>query len=484
MHAPVRPYLSAGVALAGASVIAVAPIAAPTPPSIHVANLEARLAAASILNIPVNLIEDVANIPNNENNALNTLARSLLFTGTWWVGTPTNIWGWDPGDPTHVQALAQLFVPFPAISGPLADQLSGFLAAELPVNPACGAFTCPPLVPLQPITGIAPLDIALWWPGILTGVVSFPLLDNWFRIPITTLVSGYFFDPNAPGSTDPAGPVQGGFGFPGTNPDALMPWAGTTFQLDLTAPITSFINSLMQDPQGVTLPDPSAIAQNLTAVLAGLVVDFNPFVQGSPLCSTCTGEQTTEQILRMIQAMDPTNDLINSWLNGEGGHLTVFPPGSDPPSSPQTTSQVQQLASATSIPSPTQNSVMTNVNAAPIAPDAQVTEAPANAATVLGAVPNKADSNAGQTLDSTSAPVDRPKPTTAASTNVTTDGNKAEPGQVDASGTTSSGGGLAGAVKSVTSQISSTVSKVTDGLKGGTKTGTTSTGGTGRHRAE
>ena len=120
----VRMAATAGVALLGASVIAVTPaVAAAPPPEIRVASAEVHLAAAaSLLNVPVNLIIDIVNIPYNEVEALNYGARSLLFSGPWFVVSPTNIWGVDPGDPAHFMAVVNLLVPFPALSGMGLDQ--------------------------------------------------------------------------------------------------------------------------------------------------------------------------------------------------------------------------------------------------------------------------------------------------------------------------------------------------------------------------
>ena len=123
----------------------------------------------------------------------------------------------------------------------------------------------------------------------------------------------------------------------------------------------------------------------------------------------------------------------------------------------------------------TPNLITVNLDAAPAAPDSQVTKdvstqaqqdvqsitpaatgAPADAA----AVPNNTDTEAGQTL----------------ATDTTRDGNMAVPGKVGGNGTNSRGG-LRGALRSAADQISSSISKVTGGLTGGTKTGETSTDG-------
>ena len=61
MTAAVRPFVTAGVALVGASVIAVTPIA-PPPPDIRVANPAMRLTAAEVPGV----IAAIANIPAYE----------------------------------------------------------------------------------------------------------------------------------------------------------------------------------------------------------------------------------------------------------------------------------------------------------------------------------------------------------------------------------------------------------------------------------
>ena len=93
MKTAVRRHIAAGIALAGATAIAVAPIAPPppTPPAIHAANLEVRL-ANSIFNIPTNLFNAIANIPYSETQALNQFSASLFYTGNWFAPSATNIW--------------------------------------------------------------------------------------------------------------------------------------------------------------------------------------------------------------------------------------------------------------------------------------------------------------------------------------------------------------------------------------------------------
>jgi hypothetical protein len=318
----VRPYVVSGVATMAASVIAVTPIA-PPPPEIHFANPEVRLAvaSASIANIPTNLIYAIANVPYSEVQALDYLAKSLLFTGNWFVGSSTNIWGTDPADPGHWKAVTDLLVPFPALSGPAGDQLAMWWATQYVVNAACDAVTCPPVVPLQPITGITALDRTIWAGAILLGY-PFPLLEGMFRVGPLELLSGYTFGD----VVDNSGPVFSYFGFEGTHPgpngEPLMPWSGTTFTLNPLAGWENFFNSLMAPPpspaDGIHIPSGLDLSQALAAVLAGLVVDFNPFELGSPFClGQCALPEalTTVGIVKSILAWSPGNPVITEWLS-------------------------------------------------------------------------------------------------------------------------------------------------------------------------
>jgi len=346
----VRPHTAAAaaVALAGASVIAVAPAAPPPksqPVEIDVASPEVRLAAASLLNVPINLITDIINIPYNEVQALNELSSSLFFSGPWFVVSATNIWGVDPGDPGHFMSTIDVLVPFPALSGlgldqsdtnGLGQQVWHFVAAELPVNKFCDADGCAPGVPISPITGITSVDQTLWGLALTFGLygfapgawVQFPLYKDWFSVPLSELLSGYTFGPDQPGYVDPSGPVFPGFGFAGTtvgpNGENLMPWANTTFQLDLTKPFQNYFNHLMADPatNPIRLPSLEEIGRTIQTLLAAAVVAFDPLTPGSGLCTGGLGNCSWlppaldyPGIVRFIGSVWPGNTLIDQWLN-------------------------------------------------------------------------------------------------------------------------------------------------------------------------
>lgn len=350
MATGLRRYLLAGLALNTAVAIAVA--APPTDPGTGPA--VTLTSGESLLNVGLNLLQDIVNIPYNEVQALTTTAQSLLFTGPWFVGSPTNVWGEDPGDPGHFEAVIQLFVPFPELSGlghegdysypGLGQQLAMLAAVEIPAHPSCQSLDCLPMVPTSPITGFTWIDQAVWTLLIATFVQKIPVFENWFQVPLAELTTGdgYYFDPAAPGSFN-SGPAYEypGFPWPGTQQVTaadgtehyLMPWAGTNFVWDPAAPFENYFNSLLQpfDPGEFQLPDLVEFARAVQAVAAGVFLDFNPFVTGSPLCpGPCTlpgDEQTYHAVIAAIDALWPGNKLLETWLSVyEAGTANVSTP--------------------------------------------------------------------------------------------------------------------------------------------------------------
>src|ERR1700748_1261780 len=203
MQVAARPCVMAGAILATASLVAVTPIAQR---AIHLPTLsiEIQLVDESLLNIPMNLLTDIANIPYNEVQALNSVAGSLFFGGNWWGPSATNVWGIDPGDPTHVALGTNFFAPFPELNeglGGLQYQITGLLAAELPVSASCDAEACAPMTPPDVITGSTSIDRTIGFLEALTGQREFGLFDNWFKVPLADLINGYTFDD----ATDPSG---------------------------------------------------------------------------------------------------------------------------------------------------------------------------------------------------------------------------------------------------------------------------------------
>jgi hypothetical protein len=294
-----------------------------------------RLAAATgnILNVPLNLAIDLLNVPDSEIQAIDMLARAQMFSGPWFVVGPTNIWGVDPGDPGRFMSLVGIAVPFTALNGinynpndqrGLGQQVWMLVAAELPVTAACDVNGCMPTVPTSPITGIRGIDSALWSLAILTGMVKFPLFDNLLKVPLSELINGYTFGPGTPDYADPDGPVYPGLGFPGTtvgpNGENLMPWANTTFKLDLFKPFANYFDHLMADPSTnpIRLPDLVGLGRTLQTFAAGMVIAFDPITPGSGVCPNACANLPAQfdypAVVKFIGDLWPGNENIDEWL--------------------------------------------------------------------------------------------------------------------------------------------------------------------------
>lgn len=348
----VRPYLTAGVALIAASTVtatAVAPVEPPRPvqaetrTQLDIRSADVRLtAASSILNIPLNLLVDIINMPHSELQAFELLANAQLWGGNWLVTGPSNVWGTDPADAARFVAAAAMLIPIPALSGfdteisaanPLGvlggngigQQFWRFMAAEVAVNPNCDAEGCVPTTPMSPITGIRGIDILVWSALMFTGLVDVPMISDWFKVPLPKLVNGNF-DPAIVQVESPSGEIYtlDGFGIPGTvkgpNGENLLPWAGTPINLNPAKPFRNWFNHLMADPAGNPIKPPSLeqFGRALQTLAAGIHVGFDPFTPGSVLCPNyCTGvtpEQDYPAIVEKIGSLWPGNEKIDTWL--------------------------------------------------------------------------------------------------------------------------------------------------------------------------
>jgi hypothetical protein len=346
MQAASRQYVLTAAALAATGAFVAAPFASllrqPSQPPVR--HLETRLVDESVANIPINLFDDILNIPYNEVQGFNIGAASLFDTGTWWVPGSTNVWGIDPGDITHIAGIFGFF-PFPTFDDGVGGwdyQIDGLLAAELPANASCDAATCAPIVPPDVISGNASEDRTIGLIDSLGGSNELGLFANWFHVPLSELASGYTFDEaDDPGVIDPSGPADPTFGFPleggsTTNPfegptnlvdgQNQMPWDGTTYTLNLAQPFENFYDSLLQTPStsgidgtGVEIPTFESFIESLQSGLAGLVIDFDPVTEGSPVCpATCDIPEafTIPALVEDIEKLDPNNTEIPEWLAG------------------------------------------------------------------------------------------------------------------------------------------------------------------------
>ncbi len=354
MQAVSRPYALAAAVLAATSAVVAIPLAS-HPFQLPIRSIETRLVSGDIANIPTNLFDDIMNIPYNEINGggLASVANSMFFTGTWWVPSSSNLWGIDPGDPTHV-ALIDNFFPFTAFTQGFTNsagvyepglnyELDGLLAAEIPVSSSCDASTCFPMTPPNVITGSTQFDRDIGLLQAISGQATtqngsnFGLFDNWFKVPISDLINGYTFQQGSEptgdtGIINPSGPVYpnngwGSSGNPfegGTGPGNAMPWAGTTYHLNLLQPFQTFYDSLLQTPStagiggtGVEIPTMADLNHVFENLLAGTIIDFDPYTAGSPACPALCNIPANMQVPALVQDiynMDPSNTTLATWL--------------------------------------------------------------------------------------------------------------------------------------------------------------------------
>ena len=363
MQAASRAYVLAAAAVAATSAVVLTP-AAPKASHIPVRNMETRL--VDYTDVPINLFDDIANIPYNEIQGIDVFSNSLLFSGDWWVPSATNIWGTDPGDLGHYMGLLDMALPFaPQISGldqpeidPIADangtaglaqQISLLAAAELPTSASCDAQTCAPMTPPEVITGNTGYDRDIGFFEALAGNAQnstgqpFDLFSDWLKVPLSDLTNGFTFTlANDPGLEDPSpdlgstGDVPGSLGFDGTTgvdgtgTGDYMPWAGDTFKLNLLGPFENFYNSLFTAPTGgldgtgVELPTGTSILDAFQNLTAGSIVAFDPYVAGSPACPGVCDLPADESQLGLLQgvlAWDPTNTSLAGYVSDFAANL-------------------------------------------------------------------------------------------------------------------------------------------------------------------
>ena len=249
MPAAIRPYVSAGVALVGASVIAVTPITAPQA-EIRGAELGVRLAAASIANVPANLINAVLSLPMAEIQGIQRFADAMEASGSWWVYTPVNVLGWDPANFEMTKGSVDALLPFPALSGPLGTQLNWWLAANLPMHQGCsGLPPCP-----DPIGMFSSMFTVGPWQFYSPEGYTFPTIFN------------------------PVSQHEGEVGQELGETGDEVAWSKEQVILDPLEPMTSVINYLMADPSQVTFPTFQEVVTTLTNLFAALKTTFYPFV--------------------------------------------------------------------------------------------------------------------------------------------------------------------------------------------------------------
>lgn len=279
-----RPYVTAGVALVGASVISVTPIA-PQMLAERASEQYVTLTAAagalcepestsplcadpgqvnspmttsavfgesSLAYIPGNLINALLSIPAWEIQAMDRLADAMIGTGSWQVWGPTNVFGFDQWDPPKLKAFVDMLVPFKPFSSVLGEQMSVWAQANLPMNSGCAG-----------TPGACP-DMSM-------------LLASMFKVPMSQLYEGYTFpEAGEQGSTNP---------FDGST----VPWAGQTVKLEPWGPFKSSWEWLTSPPEPVETVPLSDFVRVPLKLAKAMFDAFNPFVQNSSIFNPRNG---------------------------------------------------------------------------------------------------------------------------------------------------------------------------------------------------
>lgn len=296
MQAVLRSYALTGLTLAGAGLIAAIP-AAPAPPATDTASPAVHLTAdgGELGTIVENLFYDIVNIPANMLDALNELANSAFFAGTWLVSSPTNLWGWDLGDTPKLEAIIDLLIPVPELADPLTEQLNYLLAAEVPTNTACDTLLC---------------------------VAGPELLGGYYNVPLSDLRDGYTFPESGPTVENPLGSVDDAWGFEGTHtgPDGepVMPWAGDTFTYEPLQPFEEYFDSLTEPSENsLELPDLGDLLILPLKLTEALTVPFNPLLPPGPLAEGDNGLVDLSALLSNLTPegiADQIDALLDSFL--------------------------------------------------------------------------------------------------------------------------------------------------------------------------
>ncbi|WP_345000610.1 hypothetical protein, partial [Tsukamurella soli] len=204
-----------------------------------------RLVDSSVVNIPQNLADMIADIPANELAGIDSMNNGMVVSGNWWQYQPGNVIGFDQGDLAKVNGVAAMLIPVPSVAQALADQFNVIAEAEFPMTAGC--------------TGVpGPCNSATYW-------------TPYFTVTPWTLLSGYDFG-TVVNTIDPSIPI---------------PWSDTTGTLNPFGEVEALWDTLTATPTGVeAVPSLSDYATALADLGESSFNDLNPFVSGT-YCLPC-----------------------------------------------------------------------------------------------------------------------------------------------------------------------------------------------------
>ncbi|MDF0530505.1 hypothetical protein P0W64_08685 [Tsukamurella sp. 8F] len=206
---------------------------------------DVALAANSISNIPLNVLQTLYNLPANELAGIQATSDAMKESGNWWLYTPTNVIGFDQADKAKIDGITKLLIPVPKLAASVAAPLNTIAEAEFPMTANC--------------TGIpGPCASATYW-------------TPYFNVAPWTLLSGYKFG-DVENTIDPTIPI---------------PWSNTTGQVNPLGPVGAIWDTLTQDPTGFKdVPGVGDYAKALLDMGVNSFNSLNPFVDGT-YCLPC-----------------------------------------------------------------------------------------------------------------------------------------------------------------------------------------------------
>jgi hypothetical protein len=252
------------------------------------------LDSGSLLNIPYNLFADVVNIPYEESLALQEYAYALGpagatggvpgwippgtpadaistsgqymlgGTGSWYMESIGNTWGWDDGNWPQVAAISNFLLPFSFTDPITGNLLQSFAQSEFIDGAHIGCeFEC--ANPLGYLGGWLHGDTPLT--SLLSPGATFPttLADSVGNTGDTNLfyLFGQLISPNSP-------------------PDVV--WSGQPgAQINLLEPLQAIAGNLTASPSAdpIHFPDLGSVFSNALTLGEDIVKDFSPFEEGS-----------------------------------------------------------------------------------------------------------------------------------------------------------------------------------------------------------
>ncbi|TWS19907.1 hypothetical protein FK529_07090 [Tsukamurella asaccharolytica] len=201
--------------------------------------------AGSVVNIPANIIQGLANIPASHIAGVDKTSDALELGGNWWLYTPGNVLGYDQADVAKIDGLMALLVPFPAVAQALADPINVTFQANFPMTESC---TGAPAPCADPTYWTAYFKVMPW--KLIQGVTYGTVLNT-------------------------------------VDPSIEMPWSNSTQRINLFGVPQAVWESLTKDPEGFKAVP--SLEQAVNAYLRLVTATFNslnPVVEGT-YCLPC-----------------------------------------------------------------------------------------------------------------------------------------------------------------------------------------------------